>query len=228
MRESGAKMVEVGTTNKTHLRDYENAITPRTGLMLKVHSSNYRVVGFTEEVPLVDLVALGAKHGVPVFEDQGSGVLVDLAPVRPARRAHGGRVHRGRRRSGDARRATSSSADRRRASSPASADVIAKLKKHPLARARAPRQDDARRARGDAAALPRPGAPVRRGTHAPHAHDDRRGGEEARRSPRRGDPLRGRRSLRGRDRADVSRAGGGALPMEDIPTTVVALTLRGA
>jgi L-seryl-tRNA(Ser) seleniumtransferase len=80
MRQSGAKMVEVGTTNKTHLRDYADAITPKTGLLLKVHSSNFRVVGFTEEVSLGDLVELGAEHGVPVFEDQGSGVLVDLAP----------------------------------------------------------------------------------------------------------------------------------------------------
>jgi L-seryl-tRNA(Ser) seleniumtransferase len=80
MRQSGAKMVEVGATNKTHLADYENAITPKTGLLLKVHSSNFRVVGFTEEVSLAELVALGAKHGVPVYEDQGSGVLLDLAP----------------------------------------------------------------------------------------------------------------------------------------------------
>ncbi len=80
MRQSGAKMVEVGATNKTHLADYENAITPKTGLLLKVHSSNFRVVGFTETVSLEDLVALGAKHAVPVYEDQGSGVLIDLAP----------------------------------------------------------------------------------------------------------------------------------------------------
>jgi len=80
MRQSGAKMVEVGATNKTHVADYENAITPKTALLLKVHSSNFRVVGFTEEVPLADLVALGAKHGIAVFEDQGSGVLIDLAP----------------------------------------------------------------------------------------------------------------------------------------------------
>ncbi len=80
MAQSGATMVEVGTTNKTHLRDYVRAITPRTGLLLKVHSSNFRVVGFTEEVPLADLVALGRERGIPVYEDQGSGVLVDLAP----------------------------------------------------------------------------------------------------------------------------------------------------
>ena len=79
MRESGATMVEVGATNKTHLSDYERALTPNTGLLLKVHSSNYRVVGFTEELSLAELVQLGAAHGVPVFEDQGSGVLIDLA-----------------------------------------------------------------------------------------------------------------------------------------------------
>ncbi len=78
MRESGATMVEVGATNKTHLRDYENAITPETGMILKVHSSNFRVVGFTQEVGVAELVELGARHGVTVFEDQGSGVLVDL------------------------------------------------------------------------------------------------------------------------------------------------------
>ncbi len=79
MAESGARMVEVGTTNKTHLSDYEGAIPANTGLMLKVHSSNYRVVGFTDEVSLSELVQLGALHGVPVIEDQGSGVLIDLA-----------------------------------------------------------------------------------------------------------------------------------------------------
>ena len=78
MRESGAKMVEVGTTNKTHLADYEEAVTDQTGVLLKVHSSNFRVVGFTEEVGLDELVSLGRRRGVPVFEDQGSGVLVDL------------------------------------------------------------------------------------------------------------------------------------------------------
>src|SRR5450759_2785795 len=80
MAQSGATMVEVGTTNKTHLRDYERAIGEGTGLLLKVHSSNFRVVGFTEEVSLADLVDLGNRRGVPVYEDQGSGVLVDLKP----------------------------------------------------------------------------------------------------------------------------------------------------
>lgn len=71
-------MVEVGTTNKTHLRDYENALSKDTRLILRVHSSNYRVIGFAEEANTEELVRLGAEHGIPVFEDQGSGVLVDL------------------------------------------------------------------------------------------------------------------------------------------------------
>jgi L-seryl-tRNA(Ser) seleniumtransferase len=78
MARSGALMVEVGTTNKTHLRDYQDAINPETALLLKVHTSNFKVVGFTEEVPLSELVRLGKRHGIPVMEDLGSGCLVDL------------------------------------------------------------------------------------------------------------------------------------------------------
>jgi len=79
MAKSGALLVEVGATNRTHLRDYEKAITPETALLLKVHTSNYRMIGFTSEVPLAELVALGAKHDLPVMEDLGSGCLVDLS-----------------------------------------------------------------------------------------------------------------------------------------------------
>ena len=79
MRKSGAKMVEVGTTNKTHLKDYEEVIGPETALLLKVHTSNFQVVGFTEEVPLSELVKLGNRHGIPVMEDLGSGCLVDFS-----------------------------------------------------------------------------------------------------------------------------------------------------
>ncbi|MBW1944030.1 MAG: L-seryl-tRNA(Sec) selenium transferase, partial [Deltaproteobacteria bacterium] len=78
MRKSGARMVEVGTTNKTHLRDYEEVIGPETGLLLKVHRSNFQIVGFTEEVDRVQLSALGRKYGIPVVEDLGSGCLIDL------------------------------------------------------------------------------------------------------------------------------------------------------
>ncbi len=80
MQRSGAVMVEVGTTNRTHLADYENALCERTGLILIVHPSNYRVLGFTAEVPLADLVALGRQHGVPVVQDLGTGALIDLQP----------------------------------------------------------------------------------------------------------------------------------------------------
>ncbi|MDX9786570.1 MAG: L-seryl-tRNA(Sec) selenium transferase [Desulfobacterales bacterium] len=79
MIKSGAILKEVGTTNRTHLRDYEAAITPETGLLLKVHASNFCVVGFTASVPLKDLVALGKKHHMPVMEDLGSGTLIDFS-----------------------------------------------------------------------------------------------------------------------------------------------------
>lgn len=79
MRKSGARMVEVGTTNKTHLKDYEEVIGPETALLLKVHTSNFQVVGFTSDVPLPELVQLGDRHGVPVMEDLGSGCLVDFS-----------------------------------------------------------------------------------------------------------------------------------------------------
>ncbi|MBM3310559.1 MAG: L-seryl-tRNA(Sec) selenium transferase [Candidatus Aminicenantes bacterium] len=75
---SGAVLREVGTTNKTHLRDYAEAIGPATGAILRVHHSNYRILGFTSEPGVEELVALGAKHGLPVIDDLGSGALVDL------------------------------------------------------------------------------------------------------------------------------------------------------
>jgi L-seryl-tRNA(Ser) seleniumtransferase len=79
MRESGARLVEVGTTNRTHPRDYANAIDEDAGMILKVHTSNYRVVGFTAEVSIAALVELGRAHSVPVVYDLGSGCLADLA-----------------------------------------------------------------------------------------------------------------------------------------------------
>ncbi len=78
MSRSGAQLVEVGTTNRTHLSDYENALTENTGVMLAVHPSNYKVMGFTAEVALKDMVALGRQRGVPVAHDLGGGVLVNL------------------------------------------------------------------------------------------------------------------------------------------------------
>ncbi len=79
MAKSGARLREIGTTNRTHLDDYRRALGPSTALLLKVHTSNYRVVGFTAAVELPALVALGREASVPVMEDLGSGALVDLS-----------------------------------------------------------------------------------------------------------------------------------------------------
>jgi len=79
MEESGASLVSVGTTNKTHLRDYENAINENTGALLKVHTSNYRILGFTSSVDSERLFELREKYAIPLIEDLGSGVLVDLS-----------------------------------------------------------------------------------------------------------------------------------------------------
>ena len=225
MRESGAKMVEVGTTNKTHLRDYENAITPRTGLILKVHSSNYRVVGFTQEVSLGELVELGRNHGVPVFEDQGSGVLVDLArfglpgePTIASSIAAGADL-------------VSASGDKLLGGPQAgilsgTRDVIARLKKHPLARC----------VRLDKMTLAALEVTLRLYL------DEERLFREV---PTLAMLTMSAAELAGRAEGlaqaivaacgeaytimtapDVSRAGGGALPMADIPTTVVVLEPR--
>jgi L-seryl-tRNA(Ser) seleniumtransferase len=79
MERSGAKLREVGATNKTHVKDYEKAINQDTGLLLKVHTSNYKIVGFTKEVEPEELVTLGRKYNLPVMWDLGSGSFVDLS-----------------------------------------------------------------------------------------------------------------------------------------------------
>jgi L-seryl-tRNA(Ser) seleniumtransferase len=79
MAASGAILREVGTTNKTYLQDFEKAITSETAILLKVHPSNFRITGFTHEVPLTDMVALGRRYGLKIIEDLGSGCLVDLS-----------------------------------------------------------------------------------------------------------------------------------------------------
>ena len=79
MERSGAHLVEVGATNRTHVHDYEQAVNENTSLLLRVHCSNYRIIGFTKEVHNEELVQLGRKHSIPVMEDLGSGCFVDLS-----------------------------------------------------------------------------------------------------------------------------------------------------
>ena len=85
MEKSGAVLKEVGTTNRTHLKDYQNAVNDRTGLLLKVHTSNFGIVGFTASVALKELVELGRQHQLPVMEDLGSGTLIDFSKYGPLR-----------------------------------------------------------------------------------------------------------------------------------------------
>ncbi len=79
MRQSGAKLIEVGTTNCTYIADYEQAISPRTAALMRVHSSNFKLMGFTHFVALDQLVALGKQYDLPLFDDLGSGCLVDTS-----------------------------------------------------------------------------------------------------------------------------------------------------
>jgi len=226
MRQSGAKMVEVGATNKTHLRDYEAAITPKTGLLLKVHSSNFRVVGFTEEVSLEELAALGRAHGIPVYEDQGSGVLLDLRPfglpdeptVRSSIEAGADLVSV----SGDKLLGGPQAgilAGRR--------DIIERLKKHPLARAL--RLDKMTIAALEATLRlyldPRQAIEQIPTLRMLTADDDLVRARAHELAARVEGACGGACMVAAVP--DVSRAGGGALPMADIPTTVVALQPLG-
>ncbi|NIW78562.1 MAG: L-seryl-tRNA(Sec) selenium transferase, partial [Calditrichae bacterium] len=79
MKASGVKMLEIGTTNKTHSKDYERAINPKTAAILKVHTSNYRIKGFVSEVSLAEIVELAHENNLPVIYDMGSGALIDLS-----------------------------------------------------------------------------------------------------------------------------------------------------
>jgi len=85
LRQSGAELVEIGTTNRTYARDYEAAITGNTGAILAVHTSNFRVMGFTHSPTIGELVEIGTRHGIPVLHDLGSGCLLDTAQFGLAR-----------------------------------------------------------------------------------------------------------------------------------------------
>ena len=105
---SGAQLREVGTTNRTRAADYDRAVGPDTALLLRVHQSNFRVVGFTEQPTVAELAAVAHKHGIPLVDDLGSGALVAVADEPTARDSLA---------ASSASRATSCSAARKRASS---------------------------------------------------------------------------------------------------------------
>lgn len=231
MAESGAQMVEVGTTNKTHLRDYENALNENTGLLLKVHSSNYRVLGFTAEVSLEELVALGNERGIPVMEDQGSGVLIDLRkyglPYEPTVQesvAAGAHV-------------VTFSGDKLLGGPQAGiivgkSQAIAKLKKHPLARALrldkmtiAALEATLHLYRDEAVAVKK--IPTLRAI-TQRALESREAAEALKSmlsTVLNAKGFDGRCSLE--VCSEIARAGGGALPLADIPSFVVNIKFQG-
>jgi L-seryl-tRNA(Ser) seleniumtransferase len=228
MSQSGATMVEVGTTNKTHAKDYRRAITENTGLLLKVHTSNFRLVGFTQEVGIEELVELGRDRGIPVYEDQGSGVLVDLTPFGlPDEPTLGDAIAKG-------ADLVSGSGDKLLGGPQAGiivgrAEIIARLKQHPLARVL--RLDKMTFAALEATlrlyldpevALERvPTLRMLTATADEMAERARTLGERV--AAACGD------AYEVTVEPDVSRSGGGALPMVDIPTNVLVLepTRRG-
>ncbi|MEP7060336.1 MAG: L-seryl-tRNA(Sec) selenium transferase [Actinomycetota bacterium] len=130
---SGAKLKEIGTTNRTRMSDYKGALGPKTGAILKVHPSNYRVVGFTSAVPAKDLSALAHKHGVPFLFDVGSGLLSGGHGMPPDEPDVRGAL-------ADGADLVTFSGDKLLGGPQAgcivgSADLVAKLKRHPIARA---------------------------------------------------------------------------------------------
>jgi L-seryl-tRNA(Ser) seleniumtransferase len=226
MRQSGAKLKEVGATNKTHPADYRAAMTEKTGLIMRAHPSNFQVVGFSAEVGLPELVALAREYELPVLNDLGSGVMVDVTvaglpeePTVPASVAAGVDV-------------TTFSGDKLLGGPQAGIAIgkktyIDKMKKHPLARA--VRIDKMTLAAleatlkiyfdEDAAVREIPTLAM---LYAPLAELKKRAEELAERV----------RTAAGdiaivTSEEDTSKTGGGALPLAELPTGVVALKPRG-
>jgi len=218
MRQSGAKLIEVGTTNCTYAADYQEAVTPRTAALMRVHSSNFRVVGFVNQPTLEEVVAVGERQGIPVLDDLGSGCFLDttvygLAPeptVQQSVAAGAG--------------LTMFSGDKLVGGPQAGIivgrqELIDKVKKHPLARA--VRTDKIRLAaliatlvhylKGEATRK----VPAWRMIAAPLDEIDRRAGQWARALGQWADVVDGE-----------TMVGGGSLPGTTLPTRLVALRGR--
>ena len=223
MAQSGAVLREVGTTNKTYLADYRAAIGAETALLMKVHPSNFRVVGFQAEVELAELAALGREHGLPVLMDLGSGTLVPLTEAGEAAEptvaetlAAGADL-------------VTFSGDKLLGGPQAGLivgrrDLVERIGKHPLMRALRPGkltlaaleatlrlyldEGRARRKVPVLAAIGRPPAELARRAAGLARLIRRRLGEQ----------------IEATVRADVGRVGGGALPLAELPSPVVALT----
>ena len=216
---SGARLVEVGTTNRTHRRDFENALGPRTALLLRAHTSNFKLVGFTTIPGLAEMVELGRAAGVPVVDDLGSGALLDTEPFGLG---HEPTVQESVQ-SGAA--VVTFSGDKLLGGPQAGIilgerTMVEKMRKHPLARA----------VRADKTTLA--------GLHATLLHYAR--GEAVERVPvwqmiaMREDDLRKRAELwaaelgRGEPQPARSTVGGGSLPEETLPTWVLSLRVEHA
>jgi L-seryl-tRNA(Ser) seleniumtransferase len=220
MRQSGARLVEVGTTNRTHVEDYEGAIGPDTAMLMLAHQSNYRIVGFTEGVPAAMLVELGHARDLLVYEDLGSGTLLDTEPYGFSREPT---VQRAVEEGIDL---VSFSGDKLLGAPQAGilvgkADIVAQLRRHPLTRAL--RVDKTTLAglqatllhyvRGDAEQA----IPVWSMLAMSMQELDRRARRWVRRLQAAG---LGARVVDGR-----SAAGGGSLPGETIPTRLVSIAV---
>jgi L-seryl-tRNA(Ser) seleniumtransferase len=219
MERTGARLREVGTTNRTHLRDYENAIGPDTAILLKVHRSNFRQEGFVTEPSLAELVDLGRRHGVPVLHDLGSGALWPMKAMRheplvPESLAAGVDL-------------VTFSGDKLLGGPQAGillgeASLIGRLRKNPLARAL---RIDKFTIAALAATLDLLEDPQRAWTELPVLRAlGAEPSELARRAEVMADALRGCQHIDARTTEALSEVGGGAVPAEGLPTTVVAIS----
>lgn len=219
IRSAGARLVEVGTTNKVRISDYAAAITPETALILRVHPSNFRIVGFTAEPELSEMVELGRQHGIPVMDDLGSGALVDLTrygltaePTVHASVAAGAQV-------------ITFSGDKLLGGPQAGLvvgqkELLARMKRHPLMRVLrldkltlAALEATLRLYRDEALAM----------REIPTLAALSATGEELRARAERLADLLGDLPLDLRLEPGISQVGGGSLPGEELPTTLVSL-----